>query len=295
MPSPDIEAFFDEPTFTVSYLVGDPESRRAVVIDAVLDYDHKAGLVDTVSVEAILERAAGKGFTIEWALETHAHSDHITAAPFIKERTGARIGIGEHIKDEQRIFQPLFNATDLKTDGSYFDRLFTDGEHFAVGGLDFEVIDTPGHTAADISYRLGDVVFVGDTIFMPDFGTARADFTGGDARKLYRSIHRLLSLPDETRLFTCHDYKAPSRDVFAWESTVRAQRETNVHVGGGRSEDDFVKLREARDATLEAPTLQLPALQVNIRGGHFPPAASNGVHYLAIPVKPKRKGQILPT
>jgi glyoxylase-like metal-dependent hydrolase (beta-lactamase superfamily II) len=295
MPSADIEAFFDEPTFTVTYLVGDPVTRRAVVIDAVLDYDHKAGLVDTVSAEAILERAAQKRFTIEWALETHAHSDHISAAPFIKERTGAKIGIGEHIRDVQRIFQPLFNATDLKTDGSYFDRLFADGERFSVGGLEFEVMDTPGHTAADITYRVGDVAFVGDTIFMPDFGTARADFTGGDPRRLYRSIQRLLALPDDTRLFTCHDYKAPGRDFYAWESTVKAQRETNIHVGNGRSEDAFVALREARDATLEAPVLQLPALQVNIRGGRFPPAASNGVHYLAIPVRPKRPGQVLPT
>ena len=213
---PVIEAYFDEPTNTVSYLVSDPETMKAMVIDPVLDYDHKGGTVDTASVERILSDARERGLTIEWALETHAHADHLSGAPYIKARTGARVGIGEHIKDVQRIFRPVFNATDLKTDGSDFDHLFTDGEHFQVGKLDVEVLYTPGHTPADVSYRVADAVFVGDTLFMPDYGTARADFPGGDAHKLYHSIQRLLELPDETRLFMCHDYKAPGRYTYAW-------------------------------------------------------------------------------
>jgi glyoxylase-like metal-dependent hydrolase (beta-lactamase superfamily II) len=289
---PQIEAFFDEPTNTVSYLVSDPQSGKALVIDPVLDYDHKAGEVDTASVEKILSAAEAKGLTIEWALETHAHADHLSGAPYIKAKTGARIGIGEHIKDVQRIFRPVFNATDLKTDGSDFDRLFADGERFKVGGLEVEILFTPGHTPADISYRIGDAVFVGDTLFMPDYGTARADFPGGDAHRLYHSIQRLFALPAETRLFMCHDYKAPGRDHYAWETTVKAEREANVHVGHGQSEDEFVTMREARDATLDAPRLLLPSIQVNIRAGRFPPAQANGVHYLMVPVKPRHNGQL---
>lgn len=289
-----IEAFFDEPTNTVSYLVSDPVTLKALVIDPVLDYDHQAGEVDTASVEKILSTAEAKGLTIEWALETHAHADHLSGAPYIKAKTGAKIGIGEHIKDVQRIFRPVFNATDLKTDGSDFDRLFADGERFKLGELEVEIIYTPGHTPADISYKIGDAVFVGDTLFMPDYGTARADFPGGDAHRLYRSIQRLFALPDETRLFMCHDYKAPGRDYYAWETTVKAEREANVHVGKGQSEDEFVKMREARDATLDAPRLLLPSIQVNIRAGRFPPAQANGVHYLMVPVKPKHDGQSLP-
>jgi glyoxylase-like metal-dependent hydrolase (beta-lactamase superfamily II) len=291
---PKIEAFFDEPTNTVSYLLSDAASGQAVVIDPVLDYDHKSGEVDTRSAEKILARAEEQGLTILWVLETHAHADHLSGAPYIKAKTGAKIGIGEHIKDVQRIFRPVFNATDLKTDGSDFDRLFADGETFAVGGMRIEVLYTPGHTPADVSYKIGDAVFVGDTLFMPDYGTARADFPGGDAHKLYASIQRLLSLPDETPLFMCHDYKAPGRDHYAWETTVKAERESNVHVGGGRAEADFVTMREKRDATLSAPTLLLPSIQVNIRAGRFPPAESNGVHYLTIPVKPRRAGADLP-
>ena len=296
MPSPkvEIEAYFDEPTYTVSYLVADPVTRKAVVIDPVLDYDHKSGEVDTASAEKIIAAADARGLTIEWALETHAHADHLSGAPFIKARTGARIGIGEHIRDVQKIFRPVFNATDLRTDGSDFDRLFADGERLSVGGLEIEVLYTPGHTPADISYRIGDAVFVGDTLFMPDFGTARADFPGGDAHMLYRSIQRLLALPDETRLFMCHDYKAPGRDHYAWETTVRAERENNVHVGHGATEAQFVALREARDATLAAPVLLLPSIQVNIRAGRFPPSEANGVHYLKVPVRPKAPGGKLP-
>jgi len=291
---PQIEAFFDEPTNTVSYLVADPQSRKALVIDPVLDYDHKSGVVDTASVEKILATAKERGLTIEWAVETHAHADHLSGAPYIKARTGARIGIGEHIKDVQAIFRPVFNATDLKTDGSDFDHLFTDGERFAVGGLEVEVLFTPGHTPADVSYRIGDAVFVGDTLFMPDYGTARADFPGGDAHKLYHSIRRLLALPPETRLFMCHDYKAPGRDAYAWETTVREEREANVHVGKEVSEEQFVAMRKERDATLAAPRLLLPSIQVNIRAGRFPPAEANGVHYLLVPVKPRQPGNHLP-
>src|SRR5215831_1408957 len=283
--SPVIRAFFDEPTNTVSYLVADPATRIAAVIDPVLDYDQKSGEVDTRSVESILAAAAAAGWRIEWALETHAHADHLSGSPYVKAKTGAKIGIGEHIKDVQRIFRPVFDATDLKTDGSDFDRLFRDGEHFSIGGLDVEVLYTPGHTPACVSYRIADAVFVGDTLFMPDFGTARADFPGGDARQLYRSIRRLLSLPPQTRLFMCHDYKAPGRDAYAWETTVQAERDGNVHVREGVSEDDFVNMRETRDKTLATPLLLLPSIQVNIRAGKFPPAEANGVRYLKVPLR----------
>lgn len=284
---PIIQAFFDEPTNTISYLVADPVTKKAAVIDPVLDYDHNAGEVDTRSVEAMLRAAEQAGFTIVWTLETHAHADHLSGSPYIKAKTGAKIGIGEHIKEVQRIFRPVFNATDLKPDGGDFDHLFADGEHFHIGELEVEVIYTPGHTPADISYKIGDAVFVGDTLFMPDYGTARADFPGGDARKLYRSIQKLLALPPETRLFMCHDYKAPGRDTYAWETTVKEQRENNVHLKGGVTEEEFVAMRTARDATLSAPRLLLPSIQVNIRAGRFPPAEDNGVRYLTIPVKLK--------
>lgn len=284
---PVIRAFFDEPTNTVSYLVADPATGKAAVIDPVLDYDHNAGEVDTRSVEAMLKAASEAGFSIEWTLETHAHADHLSGSPYIKARTGARIGIGEHIKDVQRIFRPVFNATDLKPEGGDFDHLFKDGERFRIGNLEVEVLYTPGHTPADISYKIGDAVFVGDTLFMPDYGTARADFPGGDAHKLYQSIRRLLALPPETRLFMCHDYKAPGRDAYAWETTVKEQRESNVHVKDGVSEEEFVAMRTARDAKLSAPRLLLPSIQVNIRAGRFPPAEDNGVRYLTIPVKLK--------
>ena len=280
-----IRAFFDEATNTISYLVADPATRRAAVIDPVLDYDPKSGSVDVQSVETVLKAAADDSLTIDWTLETHAHADHLSASPYIKAKTGARVAIGEHIKDVQRIFRPVFNATDLATDGSDFDRLFADGEHFKIGTLDVQVLSTPGHTPACISYKVGDAVFVGDTLFMPDYGTARADFPGGDAHKLYHSIQRLLALPGETRLFMCHDYKAPGRDHYAWETTVGEQRRANIHVGNGASEEAFVAMRNARDATLAAPTLLLPSIQVNIRAGRFPEAEQNGVRYLKIPVK----------
>jgi glyoxylase-like metal-dependent hydrolase (beta-lactamase superfamily II) len=282
---PAIRAFFDEPTNTFSYLVADPATKRAAVIDPVLDYDPKSGEVDHRSVEAILAAARAAGYAIEWSLETHAHADHLSGSPYIKAKTGAKIGIGENIKEVQRIFRPVFNAGDLKTDGSDFDHLFKDGERFKIGQLEVEVIYTPGHTPACVSYKIADAAFVGDTLFMPDYGTARADFPGGDAHKLYRSIRKLLSLPPQTRLFMCHDYKAPGRDSYACETTVAEQRKNNVHVHEGVTEDDFVAMRNARDATLSAPTLLLPSIQVNIRAGRFPAAEANGVRYLKIPVK----------
>ncbi|MBM1172116.1 MBL fold metallo-hydrolase [Microvirga arabica] len=284
---PIIRAFFDEPTNTVSYLVADPATKKAAIIDPVFDYDHNSGTVDTRSVEMMLKAAEEAGYTVEWALETHAHADHLSGAPYIKAKTGAKIGIGEHIKDVQKIFRPIFNATDLNPDGSDFDHLFKDSERFTIGELDVEVLHTPGHTPADISYKVEDAVFVGDTMFMPDYGTARADFPGGDAHQLYRSIRRLTALPPETRLFMCHDYKAPGRDTYAWETTVAEQRERNVHVKEGVTEEEFVAMRTARDAKLAAPRLLLPSIQTNIRAGKFPPAEANGVRYLMIPVKMK--------
>ena len=282
---PAITAFFDEPTNTVSYLVADPATGEAAVIDPVLDFDAATGAASTRSAEAILAAAARDGRRIKWVLETHAHADHLSAAPFLKARTGAPIVIGEHIRDVQAIFGPVFNAGDLKPGGGDFDRLLADGERLPLGTLEIEVIHTPGHTPADVSYRIGDAVFVGDTLFMPDYGTARTDFPGGDARQLYRSIRKLLALPRETRLFMCHDYKAPGRDHFAWETNVGDQRDHNRHVHDGIDEDAFVAMRTARDATLSAPKLILPSIQVNIRAGRLPPAEANGVHYLKLPVK----------
>ncbi len=292
MPSPVIRAFFDEATNTVSYLVADPQTKQAAIIDPVLDYSPNSGTVDARSVSAIVAAAEAAGYSVVWSLETHAHADHLSGSPYVKAKTGARIGIGENIREVQRIFRPVFNATDLKTDGSDFDHLFADGERFRIGGLEVEVIYTPGHTPACVSYKIGDAVFVGDTLFMPDYGTARADFPGGDAHELYRSIQRLLSLPPETRLFMCHDYKAPGRDHYAWETTVAEERQSNVQVGGGVSEDRFVATRNARDATLSAPTLLLPSIQVNMRAGRFPAAEANGVKYLKIPVKFKAGAEI---
>lgn len=282
--APDIRAFFDEPTNTVSYLVSCPVTGEAAVIDPVFDFDMASGKVDAESVGAIVRAANAAGLTLRWVLETHAHADHLSGAPWIKARTGARIGIGEHIRDVQRIFRPVFNATDLNSDGRDFDHLFRDGERLALGSLTIEIMHTPGHTPADVSYHIGDVVFVGDTMFMPDYGTARADFPGGDARQLYRSIQRLLALPPQTRLFMCHDYKAPGRDDYRWETSVAEQRASNVHVGSGVPENTFVAMREARDATLSAPRLLLPSIQTNIRAGRFPKAEDNGVRYLKIPV-----------
>lgn len=283
---PLIYPFFDEPTNTVSYLVADPETRRAAVIDPVLDYDHKSGKGSTKSADAILARAAGEGLAIDWVLETHVHADHLSGAPYIKIKTGAKVAIGERVREVQKIFRPVFNALDVSGEGAEFDHLFKDGETFRIGSLKGEVIATPGHTPACISYKIEDAVFAGDTLFMPDYGTARADFPGGDARTLYRSIQRLMKLPPETRMFMCHDYlPKEGRSSYAWETTVGEQRAKNVHVHEGVSEDEFVALRTARDATLAAPTLLLPSIQVNMRAGQLPPADPNGIHYLKVPVR----------
>ena len=281
----EIDAFFDEATNTVSYLVADPATRRAAVIDPVLDYDHRSGKASFRSAEAILETSRQRGLLIEWILETHAHADHLTAAPYLRAKTGARVGIGEHIRDVQVIFRPVFNLDDVSGEGSEFDHLFRDGETFHVGELEVRVLHTPGHTPACVSYHIGDAVFVGDTLFMPDYGTARADFPGGSASSLYRSIRRLLELPDQTWLYMCHDYKAPGRDRYAWVTTVAEQKARNVHIHDGVSESEFVERRKARDATLAAPNLLLPAIQVNIRAGKWPRAESNGVSYLKIPIR----------
>ena len=280
-----IKPFFDEATNTVSYLVWDPATMQGAVIDPVLDYDFRSGKAAFTSSDEILAEAEKNGVKIAQVLETHAHADHLSGAPYIKLKTGAKVSIGEHIRDVQRIFRPVFNATDISGDGSEFDHLFKDGERFAIGKIEGEVIFTPGHTPACVSYKIGDAVFVGDTMFMPDYGTARADFPGGDANALYRSIQRILALPPETRLVMCHDYKAPGLDHYAWETTVGEARARNIHVHEGVDESDFVEMRKARDATLAAPLLLLPSIQVNIRAGKFPPAESNGVHYLKVPIK----------
>jgi len=282
---PHISAFFDECTNSFTYLVVDPASRHAAVIDPVLDFDAASGAIGTKSAERILAAADEQGLSIALVLETHPHADHLTAAPFFRERTGARVAIGAGVREVQKTFAPMFGADDLKSDGGDFDLLLEDGQRLPLGDLTIEVIATPGHTPACVSYMVGDAVFVGDTLFMPDYGTARTDFPGGDARQLYRSIHKLLALPPETRLFMCHDYKAPGRDAFAWETTVADQRANNVHIGAGVSEDGYVAMRETRDSSLSAPKLLLPAIQVNIRAGRMPPAEENGVSYLKIPVK----------
>jgi glyoxylase-like metal-dependent hydrolase (beta-lactamase superfamily II) len=285
--APEIRGFFDDQTNTITYLVWDPATLKAAVIDPVLDYDPSDGTVDTRSAEKVLRTADELGLAVTHVLETHAHADHLSAAPLFKAKTGARIGIGARIRDVQKVFRPMFCADDLKVDGSDFDMLLADGDKVPLGELDIEVIETPGHTAADVSYRVGSAIFVGDTLFMPDYGTARTDFPGGDARQLYRSIQKLLALPPETRLFMCHDYKAPGRDQFAWETTVAEERSSNKHVHDGVSEDEFVAMRLERDKGLATPRLLIPSIQVNMRAGRFPPAEASGVRYLRIPVKLK--------
>lgn len=282
--SADIQAFFDEATNTVSYLVSDPATRQAAIIDAVLDYDHAGGKASTTSADRILAAAQAGGLQIAWILETHAHADHLSAAHYLKTRTAAPVAIGEHIREVQRIFRRKFNLDDVSGDGKEFDWLFRDGETFHIGDLAVEVLHTPGHTPACVSYRIDDAVFTGDTLFMPDYGTARADFPGGSAQTLYQSIRRLLALPPQTRLFLCHDYKAPGRSEYAWETTVAEQRRHNVHVHDGVGAEEFTDMRQRRDATLSAPALLLPSVQVNIRAGRLPDAESNGVRYLKIPV-----------
>jgi glyoxylase-like metal-dependent hydrolase (beta-lactamase superfamily II) len=286
MTSPIVTAFFDPATNTISYIVADPQTRRAAVIDPVLDFDVATGTFATGSAQKILAVVAIDRLRVTWVLETHVHADHISAAPFIAAHSGARIGISERVKQVQRQFIPTFGTKDLDPDAQVFDHLFADSESFKIGALDVQVLHTPGHTPACATYVIGDAAFVGDTLFMPDFGTARADFPGGDARTLYRSIRRILSLPPATRLFVGHDYKAPGRENFAWETTVATEREHNVHVRDGISEQAFVRMREARDATLSPPRLLYPSIQMNMRAGQLPPPDEHGQRYLRIPVNP---------
>ena len=284
MKAPKVRAFFHEPTYTVSYLVWDPATKRAAIIDSVLDFDQKSGRTGTQSAQAILDAVRQEGVTVDWLLETHVHADHLSAAPFLKQSTSAPIVIGERVTDVQKTFKEVYNLDYITPDGRPFDKLVADGESLPLGELEIKVLHTPGHTPACVSYVIGDAVFVGDTLFMPDYGTARADFPGGDARTLYRSIQKLLALPDKTRVFLCHDYKAPGRKKFAWETTIRDERNKNVHLKNGVSEDAFVAMREARDKTLGMPVLILPSIQVNIRAGELPPAEANGVRYLKLPL-----------
>lgn len=282
---PAIKAFFDAATFTISYVVHDLETRRAAIIDSVLDYDPASGRTATDAADAIAAYVEAQQLGVDWLLETHAHADHLSAAPLLQERFGGKIAIGAHIATVQQTFGALFNAgLDFRRDGSDFNRLFMDGDQFAIGGLAATVLHVPGHTPACVAYVIGDAVFVGDTLFMPDYGSARCDFPGGSARTLYRSVRRLLALPPSTRLFMCHDYLPEGRDDYAWETTVEAERQGNIHLHDGVSEDDFVAMREARDKTLAMPALILPSVQVNMRAGRLPPPESNGVAYLKIPV-----------
>jgi len=282
---PDVTAFFDEATNTVTYVVVEPTGSHCAIIDPVRDYDPKSGRTRFDSADRVLEFVRKNNLKVDWVLETHAHADHLTAAPYLREKLGASVGIGAHIRDVQAMFRDIFNAEPgFLTDGSQFDRLFEDGDEFEVGSMTGKVIHTPGHTPACITYLFGDTAFVGDTLFMPDYGTARCDFPGGDAATLYRSIRKILSLPPETRLYMCHDYKAPGREDFAWETTVAEERAQNVHIRDGVSEAEFVELRTTRDKTLDMPVLVLPSVQVNMRAGQLPPPEDNGISYLKIPV-----------
>lgn len=285
MSNPVIHPFFDEATYTVTYVVADPATSACAIIDSVLDYDPASGRTDTRSADAVLAYVAVESLRVAWILDTHVHADHLTAADYLKRETGGVTGIGAHVPVVQEAFSGIFNAgADFSCDGSQFDRLFAPDEEFAIGTLSAKALHTPGHTPACVMYRIGDAVFVGDTLFMPDYGTARCDFPGGDARQLYQSIQRLFAMPDQIRLFMCHDYKAPGRDDYAWETTVGEQRVNNVHIGNGIPEDDFVALREARDAELSMPVLILPSVQVNMRAGQLPPPEDNGTAYLKIPI-----------
>ncbi|MCA1408991.1 MBL fold metallo-hydrolase [Ensifer sp. IC3342] len=282
---PVIKSFFDPATFTISHVVRDAGSNACAIIDSVLDYDPAAGRTMNVSARALIDYVKSESLEVQWLLETHAHADHLSAAPLLQAELGGALAIGREIVRVQEVFGKIFNAgTEFQRDGSQFDQLFQDGDRFKIGGLEATVLHVPGHTPACLAYIIGDAVFPGDTLFMPDYGTARCDFPGGDARQLYRSIQRLMHLPDGARLFMCHDYKAPGRDEFVWETTVGAERTGNVHVHEGVSEDAFVTMRNERDATLSMPKLILPSVQVNMRGGRLPPPEDNGVQYLKIPV-----------
>ncbi len=284
-PAPKVQAFFDEATNTITYLVQDPQGRGAAVIDSVLDFDYASGRTDTRSADAVIAAITDQNLDLQWILETHVHADHLSAAPYIQERLGGKIGIGARITVVQDTFGKVFNeGTRFARDGSQFDRLFAEGDSLMIGQLRGEVLHTPGHTPACLTYVIGDAAFVGDTLFMPDFGTARCDFPGGSAEVMFDSVQKILALPDSTRIFVGHDYKAPGRDTFAWESTVGDQKSRNVHIGAGRRREDFVALREARDATLAMPRLIIPSLQINMRAGHMPEAEDNGTSYLKVPL-----------
>ena len=284
MASPDVRAFFDEATNTVTYVVADPETAQCVVIDPVLDYDAAAGRTSTKSVDDVIRHIRDEKLSLDLVLETHVHADHLTAAPVLKRELQSRTAIGADITKVQQVFSGIFNLSDMALDGSQFDVLLSDGDEIRVGNISGRVLHTPGHTSACNTYVIGDAAFIGDTLFMPDFGTARCDFPGGDAEALYDSIQRIFDLPDSTRLFMCHDYKGPGRDDYAWETTVAEQREKNVHIHDGTSKEAFVAFRQERDAQLGMPRLILPSIQVNIRAGDMPAAESNGVSYMKIPL-----------
>jgi len=282
---PEVYGFFDEATFTITYVVRDPNSKKCAIVDSVLDFDYASGRTDTRSADAVIAFVRDKGFEVEWLLESHVHADHLSAAPYLQEKLGGKIGIGANITVVQNTFGKVFNeGTEFQRDGSQFDQLFREGDSFHIGQMRGDVLHTPGHTPACLTYVVGDAAFVGDTLFMPDFGTARCDFPGGSAETLYASIQKILSLPDETRIFVGHDYKAPGRDEYAWETTVAEQKAFNIHVGAGKPAADFVSMRTARDSTLAMPRLIIPSLQVNMRAGQMPPPEDNGVSYLKVPV-----------
>lgn len=283
--APQVQAFFDEPTFTASYVVSDAATGRAAIIDSVWNFDQPSGRTRFDGADQIIAYVEEQGLTVEWVLETHAHADHLSAAPYLQEKLGGKLAIGREIVTVQGVFGKIFNeGTQFARDGSQFDRLLDDGDLLHVGAIPLVALHVPGHTPADMAYVIGDALFTGDTMFMPDYGSARADFPGGDARQLYRSVRRLMQLPDQTRVFLCHDYKAPNRDEYVWETTILAERTGNVHLHDGVSEDEFVEMRTQRDATLSMPKLILPSLQVNMRGGHLPEPDDNGVSYLKLPV-----------
>jgi glyoxylase-like metal-dependent hydrolase (beta-lactamase superfamily II) len=283
--SPSVKAFFDDATNTISYVIRDPEGTACAVIDSVLDFDYASGRTDTASADEIIDWVRSEGLNVEWLLETHVHADHLSAAPYIQQKLGGKIGIGERITVIQDTFGKVFNeGTEFQRDGSQFDRLFVEGDSFHIGQMRGDVLHTPGHTPACLTYVIGDAAFVGDTLFMPDFGTARCDFPGGSSEALFDSVQKILALPDETRIFVCHDYKAPGRDEYAWETTVGEQKAKNVHIGGGKSKAEFVEMRDARDATLAMPKLIVPSLQVNMRAGHMPAADEKGDVYLKVPI-----------
>ena len=285
LTEPQIQAFFDEATNTITYLLRDPGSNACAVIDSVLDFDYASGRTDTRSADAVIQAIKDQGLDLQWILETHVHADHLSAAPYIQQALGGRIGIGARITTVQETFGKIFNeGTEFQRDGSQFDRLFVEGDTFDIGQLRGSVLHTPGHTPACLTYVIGDAGFVGDTLFMPDFGTARCDFPGGSADVMFDSVQKILALPDETRIFVGHDYKAPGRDSYAWETTVGAQKALNIHIGAGKSRAEFVALRQARDATLAMPRLIIPSLQVNMRAGQMPEPEENGVSYLKVPV-----------